>query len=141
LFGATGVARRERDVETDGLAGELAQHRFDPPCVLMADPVELEAVRHPQRHHRGFALVGDFGVWKRPDPGVELLVRQLRRQAFAAALPEIGSHVWRSRPLKPPIVDQDDPGTPVIHRGKYGWRRGRSRSSACPRGLTDCLVS
>src|SRR6185436_864436 len=126
----TAFARGKRDVEANGLAGELAQHRLDSPGVLVTDPVELEAVRDAQRHHRGRALVGDFGVGKRPDPGVELLVRQLRRQAFAAALPEIGPHMWRSRSLKPRIVDQDSLRAPVIHRGKYGWRSCPSRSSA-----------
>jgi hypothetical protein len=95
--GAPGaVALRERDVEPHGLAGKFAQHCLDPARILMANPVELEPVRHAHRDDGGLAVVGHVGVRKRPDPGVELLVRQLGRKAFAAALPEIGSHVWRS---------------------------------------------
>jgi hypothetical protein len=90
------VALRESDVETDGFAGELAQHRFDPAGVLMANPVELEPIRHAHRDDGCLAVVSHVSVWQRPDPGVELLVRQLGRKALAAALPEVGSHVWRS---------------------------------------------
>ena len=98
------VALRERDVEPHRLAGELGQHGLDAAGVLVADPVELEAIRHAHGDDRAFAVVGDVGVGQRPDPGVELLFGQLGRQAFAAALPEVGSHVWRSGPRKRRIV-------------------------------------
>src|SRR6185295_363649 len=52
----TAFARGERDVDANRLAGELAQHRLDSPRVLVTDPVELEAVRDAQRHHRRRAL-------------------------------------------------------------------------------------
>jgi len=100
-----GVTRSERDVEAHRLAGEIAEGALDAAGVLGSDPVELEPVRNADRHHRtGVAQIGDLGLGQRPDPGVELLVGQLGGESFAAALPEVGSHVWRSARGKAMIV-------------------------------------
>ena len=98
------VVACQRHVETDRLAGDLAQDRLDAAGVLIANPVELEAIGNPHRDDGSVALVVHFGIWQGPDPGVELLVGQLGRQAFAATLPEVGSHVWRSGPEEHSIV-------------------------------------
>ena len=69
-------------------AGEVAEHGLDAAGVLAADPVELEAVGHAQRHPHGVVVLRQhFGRRQRADPGVELLFRQFAREALAATLP------------------------------------------------------
>jgi hypothetical protein len=52
----SGGARRQRQFQAHRLAGEFGQHAFDAAGVLGADPVELEPVLDPHRHHVGIAM-------------------------------------------------------------------------------------
>src|SRR4029077_721104 len=107
-------AQRECEIETHGLAGQGAQRCLDPAGVLSTDAGPLETVGHADRHGRaGIAEVRDLGIRQGPDPGVELLVGQLGGEALAAALPEVGAHMWRSTRGKPRIVSRwrRPPGT------------------------------
>jgi hypothetical protein len=57
------LARGQGHVEADRLAGEFAQQCLDAAGVLIADPVELEAVRNPQGDHRAGAAFAHFAGW------------------------------------------------------------------------------
>ena len=76
-----------------GLPASSLSTDFDAAGVLRADPVELEAVGHAQRHHGSAGVaVADVSGRQRTDPGVELLFGQFGGEAFTAALPEIDAH-------------------------------------------------
>ena len=95
----------------------------------------LKRFGHAHRDHRaGVAVVGDLGVGQRPDPGVELLVGQFGRRAFAAALPEVGSHVWRSALRK-----RRDCMSPQARRSaSYPQGKTRCRSASSVRRAMPC---
>src|SRR5205814_627272 len=102
------LALSQRNLQAHRLAGELGQHCFDATRILVADPIELEAVGHAHRHHGiAGAAVGHVGRRQRADPGIELLFGQFGRESLAAALPEVSAHVvenslWSGRIVHPP---------------------------------------
>ena len=93
--GHGGFAWSQTQFKLNGLLCHVGQHRLDQARVLIADPVEDEAVGCAQGHMHARTVLSqrDLGRRQGADPCVELLRGQFGRQAFTAQCPEVSRHL------------------------------------------------